>query len=148
MPLPDCNQQCPTAFSFRTGSGVIMDEQFSVSLSQWEKFQFVVDFNQLGVSDILTDEPQPLGQGAGPNPSRLLATAVGNCLSSSLLFCLQKAHVNVRGLKCVVEGEIERNERGRMRIPELRVRIEPTVDEADVERIGRCSQIFEDFCLV
>lgn len=125
-----------------------MSEHFAVSLSQWENFQFLVDFNQDGVADLLTDENEPLGAGKGPNPARILAAAVGNCLASSLLFCLKKAHVDVSGIKCVVEGEIERNEKGRMRIREMRVRVEPTLKPEDVERIGRCAEIFEDFCIV
>jgi len=125
-----------------------MSDTFAVSLSQLERFRFLVDFNQDGVPDLVTDELIPLGESTGPNPARLLAAAVGNCLSASLLFCLNKSHVDVSDIKCVVEGDIERNEKGRLRIAELRVRIEPGIGTADLERIGRCVNIFEDFCIV
>ena len=125
-----------------------MSETFAVTLSQLEKFRFLVDFNQDGVPDLVTDELIPLGDSTGPNPARLLAAAVGNCLSASFLFCLNKAHVDVQGIKCIVEGEMQRNEKGRLRISELRVRIEPGIDDTDLERIGRCVNLFEDFCIV
>src|SRR5690606_16656233 len=107
-----------------------------------------VDFEQEGVPDLLTDEPPPLGEGGGPNPARLLAAAVGNCMSASLKFCLDRAHLELEDLKTTVDGTIVRNERGRLRIGSLRVRLEPTLDPADLERIGRCLEVFEDFCIV
>lgn len=125
-----------------------MSEQFAVSLTRLDRFQFLVAFDQEGVPVLMTDEAAPVGEGKGPNPARLLATAVGNCLAASLLFCLNKAHVEVKDLKCTVEGEMGRNEKGRMRISELRVKIQPGIAREDFDRIGRCADIFEDFCIV
>lgn len=125
-----------------------MNEQFAVSLAQWENFQFLVDFNQDGVADLLTDEPEPVGAGKGPDPARLLAAAVGNCLGSSLMFCLRKSQIDVKAMKVVVEGKMERNNEGRLRIRSMRVKVEPALMPEDAERIGDCAQLFEDFCIV
>jgi uncharacterized OsmC-like protein len=59
------------------------------SLTREEGFRFRVRFDQDGMGELVTDEPPPLGQGRGPDPSRLLAAAIGNCLAASLLFCIE-----------------------------------------------------------
>jgi organic hydroperoxide reductase OsmC/OhrA len=41
-----------------------------------------------------------------------------------------------------------RNQRGRLRIGGLKVRLAPDVRAEDRERIGRCLDLFEDFCIV
>jgi organic hydroperoxide reductase OsmC/OhrA len=147
--MPDTSVNvCLTATLESLQQGRIMSEQVGVSMSQWQNFQFLIDFNQDGVTDLLTDEEPPLGQGKGPDPTALLAAAVGNCLSSSLLFCLRKARIQTSGLNCVVEAETTRNEKGRLRVGQLRVRIEPALSAADADRISQCSQLFEDFCTV
>ena len=69
------------------------DQSFTLVMEQQHDYRFLVDFGQEGMAPLVVDEPPPLGLGEGPNPSRLLATSVGNCLSASLLFCLRKAHV-------------------------------------------------------
>jgi organic hydroperoxide reductase OsmC/OhrA len=125
-----------------------MSGAFQVNIDHSHNFQFVISFDQDGLPDLVTDEAAPLGEGAGPNPARLLAAAVGNCLAASLLFCLKKARVEPQHISAIVEGEMTRNERGRMRINELRVRLEPVLDAADLAGINRCAQIFEDFCIV
>jgi organic hydroperoxide reductase OsmC/OhrA len=125
-----------------------MSESIKVSVEQWQNFQFLVDFQQGTVADLVTDEPPPLGQGVGPNPARLLAAAVANCLAASLLFCLKKSHIEPVGIRAVIEGDLIRNERGRIRIKEFRVRIEPMLENGDVDRITRCAALFEDFCMV
>jgi organic hydroperoxide reductase OsmC/OhrA len=93
-------------------------------------------------------EPPPLGEAAGPNPVRVLAAAIGNCMSASLKFCLSRSRIEVLDIKTVVEGTMVRNERGRFRVGSMRVRIEPVVAPDDVERMSRCLEMFEDFCIV
>lgn len=45
-------------------------------------------------------------------------------------------------------ASLGRNETGRVRISEVRVRIAPEIDQADRSRIRRCLDIFEDYCVV
>jgi organic hydroperoxide reductase OsmC/OhrA len=69
-------------------------------------------------------------------------------MSASLKFCLERSRIEVLDMTARVEGTMVRNERGRFRIDSLRVRLEPVVAPADVERMGRCLEMFEDFCIV
>jgi organic hydroperoxide reductase OsmC/OhrA len=94
------------------------------------------------------DELPPLGEANGPNPARLLAAAVGSCLSASLLFCLRKSRIEVADLSTTVEATIVRNARGRLRIGGLRVRLAPELSLEQRERMGRCLDLFQDFCMV
>jgi organic hydroperoxide reductase OsmC/OhrA len=123
-------------------------DTFEVTLEQRGGYQFAVDFQRDHLPKLVMDEPAPLGEGAGPNAARVLAAAIGHCLSASALFCLTKARVTVEEMRTVVSGTIVREERGRLRIGELSVRLYPRVAPEDKERVGRCLEIFEDFCIV
>jgi uncharacterized OsmC-like protein len=123
-------------------------KEFSVSLRLEDGYRFTVDFGQPGVPALQVDEPEPLGQGAGPNPARLLGAAIANCLAASLLFCLQRSRIDVHGMEAKVEGTMERNEKGRFRITSVRVVLQPGIAEQDRDRIGRCLGSYEDFCIV
>jgi uncharacterized OsmC-like protein len=122
-------------------------DRFSVSLSRRRGYEFRVDFHTGDVPGLTVDEPPPLGQRRGPNAARLLAAAIGNCLGASLLYCLERARVPVTDLEATVEGEMVRNDRGRLRIGGIRVKLVPRIG-ADPERIERCRHLFEDFCVV
>ena len=124
------------------------DDQFSVELSLGGDYEQTVDFGLPGVPALTVDEPPPLGSGAGPNPARLLASAVGSCLAASLTFCMRKARVDVRGVHTTVRGTLVRNERGRLRIGGLHVRLEPIVPSEQHDRVPRCLDLFEEFCVV
>jgi uncharacterized OsmC-like protein len=121
---------------------------FSVSIDRVEGFRFDVTCDQAGWAPLRVDEPPPLGAGTGPNPTRLLGAAIGNCLAASLLFCLQKSRVPVKGLRATVEGEVVRNEAGRLRLGKVKVVLHPTLDGVPADRMGRCLDLFEDFCVV
>lgn len=126
-----------------------MDERdFAVTLTLRDGYGFSVDFEQAGVPDLLVDEPPPLGAGQGPNATRVLAAALGHCLGASLLFCLRKSRIAVKELRTRVEGTVVRNAQGRLRIGQVRVRLEPEVAPELRERMGRCQDLFEDFCIV
>jgi uncharacterized OsmC-like protein len=123
-------------------------DKFALNLALDENYRMVADFDTEGVPALLMDEYPPLGEGTGPNPARVLGAAVGGCLSASLLFCLRKARLDVRDLKVRVEGGMARNEKGRLRIESLSVRLSPVLEASQIERLGRCLELFEDFCIV
>ena len=111
-------------------------------------FRFRVRFDHERMRDIVTDEPPPLGTGSAPNPPALLGAAVGSCLASSLLFCLQKAHLEVHDLEADVEVRTARNEQGRLRISDIQVVLAPGVNPGVSLKSNRCLELFESFCVV
>jgi uncharacterized OsmC-like protein len=124
-------------------------EGFTVTLEQLGGFEYKVKWDWDTAPPLLTDEPTPLGRQLGPNASRLLAAAVGNCLTASLAFCLQRARVDVAGLRTSVTGTLARNERGRLRVGGIAVRIElPAAVEQAATALERCLKLFEDYCTV
>lgn len=125
-----------------------MEGTFEVTLSRHRDYQFDVAFQDASGATLRMDEPEPLGAGEGPNAARVVAAAVGNCLSASLLFCLNKARIDVADVKTTITGTIVRNERGRMRLGSLAVHIDPDVGGVPPEKLKRCLDIFEDFCVV
>ncbi len=123
-------------------------DRFALTLTLQGGYAFTVDFGQEGVADLMVDEPPPFGAGRGPNAARLLAAAVGHCLGASLLFCLRRSRIPVKQLRVTVAGTLVRNERGRLRIGEIRVSLAPDITPEDRDRIGRCLDVFEDYCIV
>jgi uncharacterized OsmC-like protein len=117
-------------------------------LKFFEGYRFRVAFDLEGVPEILVDEPKPTGEGLGPGPSRLLSAAVGHCLSSSLLYCLRKAKIEVKNLETTVKLSTVRNEEGRLRVRDIDVQIELDVREEDKQRIPRYLKVFENYCTV
>lgn len=125
-----------------------IEKILSVELDRLQDYSFKVDFHQESIEAMITDEDEPLGKGTGPTPSMLLAAAMGNCMSSSLLFCLQKARAQVSGMKTKVDAKMTRNENGRWRITEVAVNITPEVEKEYINQMERCIRLFEDFCIV
>ena len=122
--------------------------QFSISLDSVQGLEFRVKFDQAQIQDLIVDEPPPVGQGSGPDPARVLAAAVGSCLSASLLFCARKLRLNMTGLHADVKVAHTRNEKGRLRIGKIEVEIDPRIEEPDDQKLRRCLDLFEDFCVV
>ena len=125
-----------------------MSDSAMIKLELLDGYRFRVGFDVEGVPDLVVDEMKPIGEGLGPNPSRLLSAAVGHCLSSSLLYCLGKAKVKVKKLSTSVKANIERNKEGYLRITGLEVEIHLEVNEEDKLRVPRCLDIFENYCTV
>lgn len=124
------------------------DGGFTLTLDLKQGYKFSVDFQHPGIPSLLMDEPPPLGEDHGPNASRILAAAVGKCLSASALFCLRKARLPVKGMRTSVQASLARNEQGRLRIAGIQVKIQPEVAPEDRDRMGRCMELFEEFCVV
>jgi uncharacterized OsmC-like protein len=113
------------------------------------EFEFVAEFNDLpDAQPLLFDEPEPLGHDRAPNAAAVLGAAVGDCLATSLAFCLQKSQIGLLGLDAHVTTHVTRNAQGRFRISGIDVELAPEVADADRAKLARCEQLFEDFCIV
>ncbi len=123
------------------------NESVTVRLAQRQDYQFEVQFGP-GVPPLLADEPAPLGQGQGPSPVQLLAAAVGNCLSDSLLFALRKFKQQPEPLQCEVSAEVGRNAEGRLRVLGLQATITLGVPAQALEHLERVLTTFESYCTV
>ena len=118
-----------------------------VRLQQKQDYQFDIHFG--GAVPVLTgDEPAPLGAGQGPSPVQLLAAAVGNCLSDSLLFALRKFKQAPEPITCDVTAEVGRNAEGRMRVLGIRAVLTVGVPAASLEHLDRVLSQFESYCTV
>ena len=124
----------------------IEEQTCETRIEMLQDYQFKVSFSREGLEPLLMDEPQPVGKGQYPNAGLLVAAATGNCLASSLCFCLRRARVEVKGMTAVVRTTIERNEKGRLRITGINVELKPVV--GDMKKFEVCRDIFEDFCIV
>jgi uncharacterized OsmC-like protein len=121
--------------------------RFSVHVEQVDGFRFLVNFDKPTFEPLRLDEPPPLGRDTAPNAARILAAAVGNCLSASLVFCLQKAGVTATGIAADVGVEIIRNEARRLRIGKIDVALRTKLPSEHPALVA-CLRSFEDFCLV
>mgnify|MGYP003525838683 FL=1 len=122
-------------------------ESVTVRLAQRQDYQFDVQFGP-GVPMLVADEPAPLGQGQGPSPVQLLAAAVGNCLSDSLLFALRKFKQKPEPLQCEVSAEVGRNAEGRLRVLGLQATLTLGVPAEALEHLERVLGTFESYCTV
>ena len=122
--------------------------QISLGIDQVEDYQFRVKFDKEGLPDLIMDEPPPLGHDKGPSPARILAAAIGDCLSASLLFCARKSRVELGPIHADVKVQIVRTENKRLRVGRVEVIIDPNLPEAEKEKARRCLDLFEDFCTV
>jgi organic hydroperoxide reductase OsmC/OhrA len=125
-----------------------MNDKIHAHIRRKDGYKFEISFDEWDKGTVSMDEPVPLGEGSAPNASMMLSSAVGHCLSASLLFCLSKSRVEAEDIEADVETSLTRNDRGRWRIDGIKVIIKPTVKASDREKLKRCLAMFEDFCIV
>ncbi len=126
-----------------------MSEQtFTITLEQRQDYEFLVRFGKESIADLVTDEAAPLGKDAGPNPARVLAAAVANCLSASLLFALRKFKNQPEPITATATTRIGRNDQNRLRIQGIDVQIRTGRKAAEMEHLDRILAQFEEFCIV
>jgi uncharacterized OsmC-like protein len=118
-----------------------------IQLRQKRDYQFDVHFGG-DVPDVMGDEPAPLGAGQGPSPVQLLAAAVGNCLSDSLLFALRKFKQAPEPISCNVDADVGRNAEGRLRVLGIKAVLTLGVPAASLEHLDRVLGQFESYCTV
>ena len=122
--------------------------EIRIELVRQSDYRFEARFDDPGIPMLLTDEPAPLGGNAGPNPSRLLAVAVANCLAASLLFAMRKFKNDPGALRAVATVQMARNPQNRLRVGRIAVDLHLGTDASEVPMLDRILGQFEDFCVV
>jgi organic hydroperoxide reductase OsmC/OhrA len=125
-----------------------MEGDFRIELVQLADYRFEVRFDNPAVPTLITDELAPLGGDAGPSPSRLLATAVANCLAASLLFALRKFKNEAGPLRVTAAVSMIRNAQNRLRVGRVAVDLHLGVLGSEISMLDRILGQFEDFCIV
>ena len=125
-----------------------MEGGFHITLAQQSDYQFKVRFDQAAVPELITDEVAPLGTDAGPNPSRLLAAAIANCLAASLLFAMRKFGNEPGPITADAAVTIGRNAQKRLRITHVAVDLKLGVAAEAIVQRERILAQFEEFCIV
>jgi len=123
------------------------ESNIHVQLLQKQDYQFDIHFGP-GIAVVMGDEPAPLGAGQGPSPVQLLAAAVGNCLSDSLLFSLRKFKQAPEPIRCDVHAEVGRNSEGRVRVLAMHAVLTLGVPAASLQHLDRVLDQFEAYCTV
>lgn len=137
-PLPDSRTTASAEFP-----------AIEVLATQADRYRFELRYPGTSLAAAVVDEGPPLGGGAGPDPARALAGAVGHCLSSTLFNTLERSRIPSTPIRAKVRLEFGRNARGRKRVAGLTVEIDcAPVNPADRERFDRAVSIFEDYCTV
>jgi uncharacterized OsmC-like protein len=119
-----------------------------LTVTQESDYAFRVAFDDTPLAPLLVDEAPPLGGGKGPDPARLLAAAIGNCLGASLLFALRKFKNAPGTIVARVRVDHARNEQGRLRIGKVAVEITLPEAASEYAQIERILAQFEAFCTV
>ena len=118
-----------------------------IELDQQADYRFSIRFAP-ELPALQADEPPPIGKGAGPSPTQLLAAAVGNCLADSLVFALRKFRQTAEPITATAEATVGRNEQNRLRVQRIRVQLKLGVPAASLQNLDRALAQFEDFCTV
>lgn len=126
------------------------ERHFGVHIKHIDGFKFesqAFEGDLLHGVPLLSDEPDPVGSNAGPSTPAMLATAVGHCLSASLVETLRHAGIHVTSLTTEAIAVVAPNEEGLPRIKQINVTIRPVVPK-ESGNIKRCIDVFEKYCTV
>lgn len=126
------------------------ERRFIVNLKHESGFRFISQASEDGRlhgNSYVSDEPDPIGEASGPATPALLGSAIGHCLSASLLETLRHAHVEVLGFETEVVTIVKPNEDGLPRIDGVDVQLRPMVKNQSVDT-KRSAEVFEKHCTV
>lgn len=125
--------------------------QTTVIVEWIDDLTFKLKFDNPKLPELFIDETHESGspEAIGPDPSRLLVSAIMGCLNASFAFCLKKARVPLKAMKAKGILTIKRNEEGFLRVSQIDVELMPEIEiQSGIPRMERCIETFHNYCTV
>jgi organic hydroperoxide reductase OsmC/OhrA len=126
------------------------ERRFAVNIKHDKNYQFVSQASEDGVlhgEPFRSDEPDPVGDNAGPATPSLLGAALGHCLSASLLETMRRSRLDVRSLETEAVAVVKLGEEGLPRIDHVDIVLRPVLGERS-PRAQRAEEVFQNHCTV
>jgi organic hydroperoxide reductase OsmC/OhrA len=126
------------------------ERRFAVTIKHDKNYQFVSQASEDGRlhgEPFRSDEPDPVGDDAGPATPALLGTALGHCLSASLLETLRRSRLDVRSLETEAVAVVKLGDEGLPRIDHVDIVLKPVLGEPS-PRTARAEDVFQNHCTV
>lgn len=127
------------------------ERRFAVNLTHVDGYQFRSQASEDGVphgQPYLSDEPDPVGDASAPATPALLASALGHCLSASLLEALKHSDVELESVETEAVAIVAPGAAGLPRIRQVDVTIRPRLAAAKQDDMQRCEDHFQNHCTV
>jgi len=124
--------------------------EFRVDLQHVGGYQFRSQASEEGRNHgapYLSDEADPVGAAGAPATPALLGSAIGHCLSASLLETLRHAHLPLEDFRTEVTAVVIPNADNLPRIDRVEVVLRPTL-RAPSARTARCEEVFQKHCTI
>ena len=125
--------------------------QTTVTAEWVDDLTFKLKFDNPKLPELFIDESHDSNspEVVGPNPPRLLVSAIMACLSSSFAYCLKRARVPLKAMKAKAIITIKRNEAGFLRVAQIDVELMPEIEiQSGIPRMERCIETFHNYCTV
>ena len=123
---------------------------FRVDLQHVDGYQFRSQASEDGRNHgapYLSDEADPVGAAGAPSTPALLSSAIGHCLSASLLETLRHARIPIDDLRTEVTAVVKLNAENKTRIDHIDVVLRPIVPALSA-RTARCEETFQKQCTI
>jgi uncharacterized OsmC-like protein len=125
--------------------------QTTVTVEWVDDLTFKLKFDNPKLPELFIDETHESAspEVVGPDPSRLLVSAIMGCLNASFAFCLKKARVPLKAMKAKGILTIKRNEAGFLRVSQIDVELMPEIEiQSGIPRMERCIETFHNYCTI
>ncbi|MHA2230912.1 MAG: OsmC family protein, partial [Candidatus Hodarchaeales archaeon] len=100
--------------------------KFHITMTKTGPMRFEAKLDRDHYPLLSFDEPPHAGgNDEAPGASRYLVSAILNCLSASLTFCLQKSRIPLDALDSEATCTTARNEKGYWRIQQIDIKLHP-----------------------
>ena len=118
-----------------------------ITLSYQGKQQFKAKARDF--KEIIIDEPASFhGDDQGPSPIEYFLIGTGSCISSSLIFCLNKNNIKFSNYEVVVEGKLKhKGPKLLLKLVQIFIQIRFDIeDKTSRDKVEYCKSIFQSHC--